>query len=110
MEPNDRACLADMLESSREVVLYAGNRTGPELEQDRMRLLAIVRLLEVIGEAANRVSEQFRLAHPQIPWRQMIATRNRLIHGYRDIDSAVVARIAQTNLPAVIDALEPILE
>lgn len=75
-----------------------------------MRLLAIVRLLEVIGEAANGVSERFRQDHPELPWRQMIATRNRLIHGYRDIDPAVVARIAQTNLPAMVSALAPILE
>lgn len=51
-----------------------------------MRLLAIVRLLEVIGEAANGVSEEFRRDHPELPWQQMVATRNRLIHGYRDID------------------------
>ncbi len=68
------------------------------------------RLLEVIGEAANGVSEKFREEQPALPWRQMIATRNRLIHGYRDIDAAVVANIAQSNLPVVISALEPILE
>lgn len=90
-------------------MLYAGNRTGIELEEDRMRPLAIVRLPEIIGKAANGVSEQFRQAHPEIPWRQMIATRNRLIHGYRDIDVAVVARIAQANLPTVISALEPLV-
>ncbi len=75
-----------------------------------MRLLAIVRLLEVIGEAANGVSDQFRQEHSELPWRQMIATRNRLIHGYRDIDPDVVVRIAHTNLPGVIAALEPIVE
>lgn len=110
MQPDDRTRLIDILESSREAVTYAGNRTGPDLEQDRMRLLAIIRLLEVIGEAANDISAQFRQEHPELPWRQMIATRNRLIHGYRDIDPEVVARIAQANLPTVISALEPILE
>lgn len=110
MQADDRARLGDMLESSREAVVYAGNRPGYELEEDRMRLLAIVRLLEIIGEAANGVSKEFRQEHPELPWRQMIATRNRLIHGYRDIDAAVAARIAQSNLPALIAALEPILE
>lgn len=99
-----------MLASSREAVDYVGKRTGSDLEEDRMRLLATVRLLEVIGEAANGVSEKFREEQPALPWRQMIATRNRLIHGYRDIDAAVVANIAQSNLPVVISALEPILE
>ena len=110
MQPDERARLKDMLASSREAVDYAGNRTGAELEEDRKHLLAIVRLLEVIGEAANAVSEKFREEHPALPWRQMIATRNRLIHGYRDIQAAVVANIAQSNLPVVISAIERILE
>jgi uncharacterized protein with HEPN domain len=110
MQPEDQALLTDVLESSREAVLYVGERSGPELEEERLRLLAVIRLLEVIGEAANRVSPQFRQTHPELPWQQMIATRNRLIHGYRDVDSAVVASIARSNLPAVIAALEAVLE
>lgn len=110
MQPDDRERLVDVLESAREAMLYAGNRAGPELEEDRMRLLAVVRLLEVIGEAASGVSEEFRRDHPELPWREMTATRNRLIHGYRDVDPEVVARIAQTNLPPLIAAIEPILE
>lgn len=69
-----------------------------------MRLLAIPRLLEVIGEAANSVSKEFQRDHPELPWQQMIATRNRLIHGYRDIDPDIVASIARKNLPTVIAA------
>lgn len=110
MQPDDQARVVDMLDSAREAVAFAGQRSGAELERDRMRLLAIVRLLEVVGEAASGVSERFRQDHPELPWRQMVATRNRLIHGYRDIDPAVIARIAQTNLPTVISALEPILQ
>jgi uncharacterized protein with HEPN domain len=110
MQPDDRERLADILESSREAVLYAGDHSGPELAEDRMRLLAVVRLLEVIGEAASGVSEEFRRSHPELPWREMTATRNRLIHGYRDVDPEVVARIAQANLLPLIAALEPILE
>lgn len=65
----DRA-RTDMLASS-EAVRYAGSRTGPDLEKDRMRLLAIVRLLEVVGEAANGISEPLRQEHPELPWRRM---------------------------------------
>lgn len=110
MESEDRERLVDILESSREAVVYAAHLSGAELEEDRMRLLAIVRLLEVIGEAANGVSEEFQREHPELPWQQMIATRNRLIHGYRDIDPGIVASIARTNLPTVIAALELILK
>lgn len=110
MRRDDQALLTDILESAREAVDYAANMAATALEEDRMRLLAIVRLLEVIGEAASGISEPFRQQHPELPWRQMIATRNRLIHGYADVDPAVVARIAQGNLPAVVMALEGILE
>lgn len=110
MQSNDLTCVVDMLESAREAVGYAENRTGPGLEVDRMRLLAIVRLLEMIGEAANGVSDRFKEEHPELPWRQMIATRNRLIHGYREIDPTVVAEIVRTNLPALIGALETIVK
>jgi uncharacterized protein with HEPN domain len=109
MQLEDRERLVDILESSREAVGYAAHLSGAELEEDRMRLLAIVRLLEVIGESANSVSENFQRDHPGLPWQQMIATRNRLIHGYRDIDPDIVASIARTNLPTVIAALELIL-
>lgn len=58
MQADDRARLVDILESSGEAVLYAGSRSGPELEVDRMRLLAVVRLLDVIGETAGGVSAE----------------------------------------------------
>jgi len=71
--------------------------------------LALTRLLEIIGEAANRVPEEVRLRYPHLPWLQMIAARNRLIHGYDSVDFDVLWTILENDLPVLIVQLEEIL-
>jgi uncharacterized protein with HEPN domain len=71
--------------------------------------LAVVRLLEIVGEAANGVSDEFKEDHPEIPWRQVTSTRNRLIHGYFDVDLAVVWKIASEDVPVLATSLRAIL-
>lgn len=75
-----------------------------------MRFLAIVRLLEVVGEAAKTMSPGFKAANPDIPWREMADTRNRLIHGYYDVDPEIIARIVERNLPGLIDVVRRVLD
>jgi uncharacterized protein with HEPN domain len=70
---------------------------------------ATLRNLELIGEAATRVPDEIRTTHPDIPWRMIIATRNRLIHAYLGIDDDTVWSIIQDDLPALIPALQRIL-
>ena len=67
-----------------------------------------MRLLEILGEAATHVSEAVQTAHPQIPWRQIAGTRNRLIHGYFNIDLDVIWSILRDDLPDLVTALEAI--
>ena len=62
---------------------------------------AIERCVELVGEAASHVSEPFRTAHPEIPWREIIAQRHRLIHGYRDVDPERLRNVVETRLPAL---------
>ena len=76
---------------------------------DEIRSLAVVRLLEIVGEAANSVSEELRSKYPAVPWRQMIAMRNRLIHGYFDVDLCIVRDTVLEDLPPLVDALEELL-
>jgi len=71
--------------------------------------LALTRLLEVIGEAANLVSEKAREEYPQIPWRQMISLRNWLIHGYNAVDLDILWDIIEQDLPSLIKTLTTIL-
>jgi uncharacterized protein with HEPN domain len=74
-----------------------------------MLLLAIVRCLEILGEAANRVSEEARGELPDFPWRDIVAMRNRLIHGYFDIDPDIVWSTVTRELPGLLPLLESLI-
>lgn len=71
--------------------------------------LALVRLMEVVGEAATRVPEEFRARHPQVPWRDVADLRNRLIHGYDTVDFDRLWAIIRQDIPPLIDQLEAVL-
>ena len=77
---------------------------------DRLLNLALVRLLEIIGEAATRVSQEFRNGHPEIPWRSIVGLRNRLIHGYDEVDFGIMWTIINDDLPSLVGSLEILLE
>ena len=80
------------------------------MDEDRLLNLSLVRLLEIIGEAANRVAESERLKHPQIPWAEIIGLRNRLIHGYDNVDFEILWQVVTVDLPVLIAQLELILK
>jgi len=101
--------LLHMLDHAREAMVLAQGRTRADLESDRLLELALVRLLEIVGEAANRVPEGVRARYPNIPWSQIVALRNRLIHGYNAVDLDILWRIVVQDLPPLATALERIL-
>ena len=70
---------------------------------------SIIRRIEIVGEAAGRVSPQFRESHPEIPWGEMIGMRNRMIHGYDDIDLDIVWNTTQESIPVLLELIEPLL-
>jgi uncharacterized protein with HEPN domain len=78
---SDADRLQHMLVHAEEAISLAKDHTRSDLDSDRLLNLALVRLLEIIGEAAVRVSEPFRQSHLNIPWQQIAGLRNRLIHG-----------------------------
>ena len=94
-----------MLDSAREAVTLVRGRRRSDLDTDRLLNLALVRLLEVVGEAATRVPNETREQLPTIPWRQIISLRNRLIHGYDDVDYDVLWDIVTKDLPPLISTL-----
>jgi uncharacterized protein with HEPN domain len=98
-----------MLDAAREAVTFSRGRGRSDLDSDRLYQLAIVRLVEVIGEAGTRVSQQQRTAHPQIPWAQIVGARNRLIHGYDQIDLDILWDILELDLPLLVEQLEEML-
>ena len=99
-----------MLDRAREAVEMSRGRSRSDMDSDRMLNLALVRLLEVIGEAAGRVPEDFRSHHSQVPWRDITDLRNRLIHGYDSVDFDRLWTIIQDDLPRLIEQLDMIVQ
>ena len=103
------AALRDMLDHAREAVSVAHGKTREDLDSDRLLNLALVRLVEILGEAASRVPAADRIRHTEIPWPQIVSLRNRLIHGYDSVDFDVLWKIITADLPPLIAALETII-
>ncbi len=106
MSPEDLSRLRHMLESAREALGLIRDKSRRDLDTERILSLALVRLLEVIGEAASRVSNPTRLESSDIPWAQIVSLRNRLIHGYDEVDMDVLWEIIADDLPPLIARLE----
>ncbi|MBF0110596.1 MAG: DUF86 domain-containing protein [Magnetococcales bacterium] len=110
MGPEDRLRVRHVLDAASEAVRFCAGRTQLDIETDRMLLLAVVRCIEIIGEAAGEVSLEFRAVTPEIPWRNMVAMRNRLIHGYFDVDPVIVWKTVTVELPGLIRRLGILME
>lgn len=95
-----------MLDHAVEAVELCRDRARADLDADRLLNLALVRLIEIVGEAANRVSEPTQAAHPQIPWREIIGMRNRIVHGYDEVDFDILWAVIREDLPALVDRLK----
>jgi uncharacterized protein with HEPN domain len=105
----DKVRLRHILDASKEVVEFVKGRSRAELDSDRKLNLSLVRLLEVIGEAARGMSDEFRTQHSELPWKKMVGMRDRLIHGYYDVDLDVVWETATEDLPGLVAKLESVL-
>ena len=99
---DDRTRILHMRDSAREARDFIKGRAREDLEEDRLLVLAVVKALEVIGEAASKVSRNYRDEQPQIPWQSLIVIRNRLTHDYYDYDLDKVWTVA-------LDELDPLL-
>jgi uncharacterized protein with HEPN domain len=109
VEERDKAHLADMLAAARHTRMLAGDLAYEALMADVRTRLALERALEIIGEAARRVSAGTRNANPQIPWTGIIGTRNALAHQYGAIDYRRLHATAKEGVPRLIEALERLL-
>jgi uncharacterized protein with HEPN domain len=107
---DDSVSLRQMLDHSREALALVQGRSRGDLDRDRVVTLALCRLVEILGEAANRTSDACRKRHPDIPWRQVIGLRNRLIHGYDSIDLDVLWQILTADLPSLATRLGQIVD
>jgi len=106
LDRRDAAYLWDMLDAARTVEQLSSGLDFTQYSNDRRTQLAVERSLEIIGEAAGRVSALFRDAHPEIPWRQIIGQRNVLIHEYGEIKQERIWKVVRENVPQLIELLK----
>ncbi len=105
---DDRVSVRQMLGHAREAIAVARDKSRYDLDSNRMLSLSLTRLLEIIGEAASRVSRGFREAHPEVAWAEIVGLRNRLIHGYDVVDFDILWQIVGSDLPSLVLVLERI--
>jgi uncharacterized protein with HEPN domain len=103
---NDDITLRQMLDMATEAVELAKGRQQDDFENDRIWCLAMERLVLNVGEAARRLSASTQARLPQIPWAEIVAFRNRIVHGYDAIDYNRVWQILESDVPALIVELE----
>ncbi len=111
MQPEDRdaAHLWDMLQAAKEAEQMMEEHDLVSFLANRMLVRAMERLVEIIGEAARRVSTTFAAAHPEVPWREIVGQRNILAHEYGEIDHELLYKTAAEDIPALIQQLESLL-
>ena len=107
MRRDDGVRLRHVLDAAREAVSFARGRTRDDLDKDRQLVLAVVKDIEIVGEAATHVSEPTRRRLPELPWERIVGMRNRLVHAYFDINLDIVWKTIGEDLPELISLLEP---
>lgn len=107
-KPDDQARLRHMLDASRDAISFAQDKTLDDLATNRMLSFALVHAIEIVGEAAARITRATQEQHPEIPWADVIGMRHRLAHGYYDIDLELVWLTIKDDLPHLVSRLESI--
>ena len=105
-ELKDEDRIRHMLEAAEKAVEFSRGHSRSDLDEDEKLALSLVHLLEILGEAAGKVSQDFRKRHPEIPWDRASGIRNRLIHGYFDMDMDIVWQTVTARLPELIAQLK----
>ena len=105
----DAGYLLDMLRHAHGVMRAVADRAFEDYAADEDLRLTVERRIEIIGEAAGRVSQGFQEAHPEVPWRKIVAQRNVIAHEYGEIDDAVLWNVATVSIPELAGLLEPLL-
>jgi uncharacterized protein with HEPN domain len=105
----DRIRIKHMRDACLSVSRFIQGKSAPDLAGDQMLQFALVRAIEIIGEAAGRVSEDVQKAAPEIPWREAVGIRNRLVHAYFDVDLGILWQTAVESVPQLQDRLEKLL-
>jgi uncharacterized protein with HEPN domain len=105
----DEVRLRHMVDAANDAISFVSNKSKSELETDRALALALVKSIEIFGEAASKVSRELRSRSPEIPWADIIAMRNRLIHSYFDVNLDIVWQTVTEELPPIVTRLQKLM-
>lgn len=109
MRTDDLIRVRHMVEAARRALGFVENKTRSDIDEDDLLALGLMKCIEIIGEAASKVSGEGRQACSDIPWVDIIAMRNRLIHAYQDVDLDILWETVANDLPSLIPMLERIV-
>jgi uncharacterized protein with HEPN domain len=105
----DDAYLLDMLLAARKVCEFTVDVDGPRFRTNEILQHAVLRLIQIIGEAARKVSPEFKQSHPEIPWHEIIGMRHLLVHEYFRVIPEKVWAVVECDLPSLVAAIEPLI-
>ena len=109
MSPDDRIRLQHMRDAAEAARRFCGGRTRPDLDSDDMLRFALTRAVQIIGEAASKVSHEARAETSRVPWAAVVGMRNRLVHAYFDVDADILWTTVTESLPALLSELQSTL-
>ncbi|HEX2908778.1 MAG TPA: DUF86 domain-containing protein [Phototrophicaceae bacterium] len=109
MNKDDLVYIGHMLDTATKACSFVEGIEREDYDEDEQLRIALAHLLQIIGEAARRVSESFRLTHPELPWKQIVGMRNKVVHDYMYIDEDVVWETVLNDLPALLAQLEALM-
>jgi len=109
MSPRDLVYVGHMLDMAKKAVAKVQNLPRATYDADENLRLALIHLVQVIGEAARHVSRAFTAAHPEIPWENIVGMRHKVVHDYLGVDDDVVWEVVTEDLPKLVETLEPLV-
>ena len=110
MQEADLIKIKHMFDAASEILEYTKGKTRNDFESERILNLSVVHLLEILGEAAAGISSEVQVQHEKIPWKAIIAMRNRLIHRYFDINLDIVWETIKQDIPPLVPTLKEIID
>ena len=110
MKADDAVRIRHIIEASESALRFIAGKQRADLDNDEMLRFALVRAVEIIGEAAARVSAETRSRVPSFPWSEAVRMRNRLVHAYFDVDHSILWKTVTEDIPALLLLLRPLAE
>ena len=106
----DSVFIAQMIEAAEAALEFCEGQTAESFAGDRLVGFAVVRAIQLVGQAARGVSTRLQAAHPEIPWREIVGMRNVVVHDYADVDMALIWKTVHDDLPGLAERLRAILD